>query len=86
MTSLSELIANRGAVRLNILRATIHLVTARDCLRLRPLLQPVLDLVPEALEEPVLRPSKERGAELAARPRRGKRAPGHVCVGTYFHG
>ena len=39
--ALSDLISSRGAVRLNIMRSTIHLVTARDCLRLRPLLQPV---------------------------------------------
>src|SRR5215212_10526623 len=41
--ALSDLIANRGAVRLNIMRATIPLVTARDCLRLRPIMQPVLE-------------------------------------------
>src|SRR3954467_10019608 len=40
---LSDLIANRQAVRLNIMPATIHLVTARDCLRLRPIMQPVLE-------------------------------------------
>ena len=39
---LEGLIAGRLAVRMPLLRATIHLVTARDCLGLRPLLQPVL--------------------------------------------
>jgi winged helix DNA-binding protein len=39
---LSRLIANRRAVRLGLLRNTLHLVTARDCLELRPLLQSFL--------------------------------------------
>jgi hypothetical protein len=39
---LEGLIAGRRAVRTSFLRGTIHLVTARDCLGLRPLLQPVL--------------------------------------------
>jgi hypothetical protein len=38
---LSGLLAARGAVRATLMRATIHLVSARDCLFLRPLMQPV---------------------------------------------
>lgn len=39
---LSDLIASRGAVRGGLMRATIHLVTARDWARLRPVIGPVL--------------------------------------------
>jgi hypothetical protein len=39
---LSALIADRRAVRIVLMRGTIHLVSARDCLRLRPVMQPVL--------------------------------------------
>jgi hypothetical protein len=38
---LSDLLAARDAVRATLMRATIHLVSARDCLFLRPLMQPV---------------------------------------------
>ncbi|MDH6119151.1 winged helix DNA-binding domain-containing protein [Kitasatospora sp. GAS204B] len=41
---LGALLEGRTAVRLGLQRGTIHLVTAEDCLNLRPLLQPVLDL------------------------------------------
>ncbi|MDQ6884721.1 MAG: winged helix DNA-binding domain-containing protein [Candidatus Dormibacteraeota bacterium] len=42
-TELATLITKRRAVRLGILRNTLHLVTARDCLRLWPLFQPLLE-------------------------------------------
>lgn len=41
--ALSRLISRRRAVRIALMRSTIHLVTARDCLPLRALLQPVLE-------------------------------------------
>ena len=40
---LSGLIADRKVVRIGLMRATIHLVTASDCLTLRPVMQPVLE-------------------------------------------
>jgi hypothetical protein len=41
--SLSRLLIDREVVRIVVMRGTIHLVTADDCLVLRPLVQPVLD-------------------------------------------
>ncbi len=40
---LAELLVSRQVVRIALMRSTIHLVSARDCLTLRPLIQPVLD-------------------------------------------
>jgi hypothetical protein len=40
---LARLISDRRAVRIALMRNTIHLVTARTCLALRPLVQPVFD-------------------------------------------
>ena len=42
-SELSDLIIKRRAVRLGLLRNTIHLVTARDCLALRPPFQSLLE-------------------------------------------
>jgi hypothetical protein len=39
---LSEQIASRAAVRAQLMRATIHLVSARDCLALQPVTAPIL--------------------------------------------
>jgi len=41
--ALSRLITERRLVRVALMRSTIHLVTDRDCLALRPLVQPVLE-------------------------------------------
>jgi len=40
---LADMIVKRRAVRLGIMRNTVHLVTARDCLNLRWLFQPMLE-------------------------------------------
>jgi len=40
---LAELITDRSVVRIALMRGTIHLVSARDCLPLRRLVQPVLE-------------------------------------------
>jgi hypothetical protein len=40
---LARLILERRAVRIALMRNTVHLVSTRDCLALRPLVQPVFD-------------------------------------------
>ena len=42
-TATGRLVESRALVRTVVMRATIHLVTADDCLLLRPLFQPVLE-------------------------------------------
>ncbi|WP_068922943.1 winged helix DNA-binding domain-containing protein [Planobispora rosea] len=39
----ARLLRERGAVRMALMRSTIHLVTAADCLWLRPLVEPVIE-------------------------------------------
>ena len=77
--SLAQLFEHRRVVRLPLMRATIHLVSAADCLALRPLVQPVLDAElarhPEygpALRDVDLAPVLAVASELLAeRPRTG---------------
>jgi hypothetical protein len=40
---LSRLLADRQAVRMAVMRGTVHLMSARDALALRPLMQPIYD-------------------------------------------
>ena len=42
---LGRMVADRSVVRTSLMRGTIHMVTARDALFLRPILQPVLERV-----------------------------------------
>src|SRR5215212_9968348 len=39
---LASLVTDRQVVRIALMRNTVHLVSARDCLALRPLMQPVI--------------------------------------------
>jgi hypothetical protein len=40
---LASLLLDRSVVRIVLMRGTVHLVTAEDCLGLRPLVQPIMD-------------------------------------------
>jgi Winged helix DNA-binding domain len=76
---LSKLIESRHVVRIGVMRGTIHLVTAGDCLLLRPLMQPVFEGQlwrhrehAPALRELDLEPVVELGRSvLEERPRNG---------------
>jgi hypothetical protein len=89
---LSALLEERRTVRVVVMRGTIHLVSADDCLLLRPLMQPVLDReltrhldFAPALAGVDLDPVLAAGRELLAEPRSGRelraglaeRFPGH---------
>jgi hypothetical protein len=60
---LARLLLERRVVRIVVMRGTIHLVSADDCLVLRPLTQPVLDA--ELRRHPTFAPALE-GVDLAA--------------------
>jgi hypothetical protein len=59
--ALGRLVLERQLVRIVVMRATLHLVSAEDCLTLRPLMQPVLDK--ELARHPQYGPALE-GADL----------------------
>ncbi|OXS58872.1 hypothetical protein B1A99_12985 [Cohnella sp. CIP 111063] len=65
---LAELIRSRQAVRIALMRSTIHLVSARDALELRPLVQPAMDRGLKATHGKLLEGVDE--AELAAAARK----------------
>ena len=67
--SLSELLETRQAVRTLLMRRTLHLVSARDCLALRPLHQAVLEKRMHATLGPRL-----PGVDYAELARLGRRA------------
>jgi hypothetical protein len=89
--TLSELLFERRVVRTTVMRATIHLVSADDILRLRPLMQPVLDA--ELARHPAfaplldgvdLGPVLEHARELFSdRPRTGPEL--RAALGERFH-
>jgi hypothetical protein len=62
---LAGLLLNRAVVRIALMRGTIHLVSARDCVTLRPLTQPVLDRALKGLFGKQL-PGVDTGAIAAA--------------------
>ncbi|MFJ6211915.1 winged helix DNA-binding domain-containing protein [Streptomyces sp. NPDC092296] len=61
---LSRLVAERAVVRIALLRSTIHLVSAADCLALRPVMQPQLERWAAAMYRSRL--AGVESAELAA--------------------
>src|SRR3954452_22371389 len=60
--ALGDLLERREAVRMVVMRSTIHLVSAADCRTLRPLVQPVIDA--ELARHPQWAPALE-GVDLA---------------------
>src|SRR5262245_28577285 len=85
-----RLVESRALVRTVVMRATIHLVTAEDCLALRPLCQPVLeaelrrhrDFAP-LLRDVDLAPVLTRAAELLAEQARPPAALGKALAAEF---
>jgi hypothetical protein len=85
-----RLVEDRALVRITAMRATIHLLTADDCLLLRPLCQPVLDgelrRHPEHaphLRDVELAPVLARARELLAERPMTPAALGRALSGTF---
>lgn len=96
---LAELLVERHAVRIVLMRGTIHLVSRDDCLQLRPLMQPVLDAelarhrdFAPALAQVDLNPVLAFARELLMQPRTGpelrsalgERFPGHDAAALAY--
>jgi len=69
---LATLISTRNVVRIALMRGTIHLVSARDCLPLRAVMQPVLDRAFRSNQYKRL-----TGVDLAELAARGREIFGH---------
>jgi hypothetical protein len=95
---LARLISERRAVRVSLMRTTIHLVTAGDCLRMRPVFQPLLERRLHAgspfgrrLEgmdmEELVSVGRERGRSSANEgPRRCSWSRSNRCLGANARG
>jgi DNA glycosylase AlkZ-like len=70
--TLSDLLADRRAVRAQLMRATIHLVTDRDMLTMRPILRPVLERMLSS-GSPFGRSLARAGVDVAAVAQAGRR-------------
>jgi hypothetical protein len=73
LDELAQLVRDRRVVRLAMMRSTIHLVTASDACRLRPVLQPMLDRLLE---------SSANAKPLAGLDRAAIAAAGRTAVGN----
>lgn len=89
--ALARLITGRRAVRTTLVRTTIHLVTARDCLALYPVMRPVHartvfgtpeDRVLKRVDIEQLLAACQALLEERPRPRRARSAAGPALAGS----